>query len=292
MRPGLQTTAWLLSVLALAIHPTTGRTQDQTSSTAYPWMSELPTPLPATTPLDKVFAPPQGFTRVEVAEHSFSKWLRTLPIRNDRTRVLSYRGTRLDRPSAGVVLMDVGERDLMQCADSILRLHAEYLWAESRADEAAYRFTSGDETRWTDWTRGERFIIQGSTVTRKTGEPRSKHHKNYRKWLDLVFTYAGTTSIARDVKHPGDSSPVSPGDFYVDPGSPGHAVLVLDVAEDTLGNRLALIGQGFMPAEEFHVLKSTVAVDKVWFPLPGPRHSVLDTPSWRPFYKSARRRLP
>ncbi len=38
------------------------------------------------------------------------------------------------------------------------------------------------------------------------------------------------------------------------PGAPGHAVLVLDLATDAQGHRVVLLGQGFMPAQSFSVL--------------------------------------
>ena len=87
------------------------------------------------------------------------------------------------------------------------------------------------------------------------------------------------------------TDPIEAGDFYVEAGSPGHAVIVLDVIQGPDGERLGLLGQGFMPAEDIHVLRSPVARDGVWFPLPSDTVAVLDTPSWRPFSADARRRL-
>ncbi|MFN7146484.1 MAG: DUF4846 domain-containing protein, partial [Myxococcota bacterium] len=56
-----------------------------------------------------------------------------------------------------------------------------------------------------------------------------------------------------------------PGDIVVQPGSPGHAVVLLDVA--TRGDRAwVLVGQGYMPAMDFHVLDGPVAG---WFPVEG-----------------------
>ena len=103
------------------------------------WWPLIDTASP-TEPLAKRYRPPTGFHRVAVGPQSFAAWLRTLPIRTDRMQVLSYQGLPLKRPSAGIVAMDVGDRDLMQCADSIIRLHAEYLWAHGRQNEA-----KGDE---------------------------------------------------------------------------------------------------------------------------------------------------
>ena len=71
------------------------------------------------------------------------------------------------------------------------------------------------------------------------------------------------------------------------PGGPGHAVVVLDVAADGRGGRVALLGQGFMPAQEAHVLAP--AAGEVWFDLDV---DAVDTPFWpEPFPWSALRRM-
>lgn len=258
----------------------------------YPWLEATSESQPPRVSLKAHFPPPPGFERVANPEGSYASWLRGLPVRTDRTEVLSYSGQVLSRPSAAVLLLDVGDRNLMQCADSVIRLHAEYLWSRGRADEAGYRFTSGDLSRWTDWQQGERFVIEGNKVKRVQGKARSSNHGAYRRWLDLIFTYAGTSSLARDVGAPPLEEQTQAGDFFVDPGFPGHAVIILDIAEDREGQRLALVAQGFMPAEEVHVLESSHATGGHWFPLPSAAGDRLDTPSWTPFPKSARRRFP
>ena len=251
----------------------------------------LLTDSPPTESLSRQYPTPTGYQRVAVGPGSFAAWMRTLPVRLDRVDVLSYQGVPLDRPSAGIIAMDVGSRDLMQCADSVIRLHAEFLWAKGRQGEAAYRFTSGDETRWPDWVAGERMHIEGNRVRRTRGAARARDHTSYRRWLDLVFTYAGTMSLARDATSPPVEAPVEAGEFYVEAGSPGHAVIVLDVVTNADGVRLGLLGQGFMPAEDIHVLRSPLAVNGVWFRLPSRADEILPTPSWRPFTADARRRL-
>ena len=62
-------------------------------------------------------------------------------------------------------------------------------------------------------------------------------------------------------------------------------VVILDVAQHPDGRRIALIGQGFMPAEDLHVLRAGGPrdVEGVWFGLPDAAHPELATPSWAPF---------
>lgn len=254
----------------------------------YPWLADWPDAPAETDPLEARFKPPAGFTRVRGTP--FATWLRQLPVRRDRTEVRSFRGGRIGDARA-VVAIDVGRRDVQQCADSVLRLHGEYLWATGRADRAAYHFTSGDRSAWRDWRLGERFKVSGSRVARVRGKGVAGHAA-FRDWLMHTFRYAGTRSLKFDSEPVGER-PIEPGDFFVAPGGPGHAVMVLDVAEHPDGRRVALIGQGFMPAQDFHVVGrgGRRILDGVWFELPDAAHPLIDTPSWAPFSRSLARRF-
>jgi hypothetical protein len=245
---------------------------------------------PETTPLEARFPTPSGAERIPVADGSFAAWLRALPLRTDRTHVLAHDGRTLHRPAAAIAALDVGRGDLQQCADSAIRLHAEWLWATEQASGAAYHFTSGDRSSWTDWQRGERFKISGSRVERLRGEARSNSWAAYRGWLQYVFRFAGTRSLRFDTDPVPPDAPIEAGDLFVEAGSPGHAVVILDVAVRD-GKRYGLVGQGFMPAEDFHILKAEHAVDGHWFPLPMTADESLDTPSWSPFARSSARRF-
>ncbi len=255
----------------------------------YPWLHAFDADLDVV-PLSKHFAPPRGYTRVELDGGSFGRFLRDLPVRSDRTNVLSYRGRPLSSPSAAIVALDVGERDLQQCADTAIRLHAEYLWSAGKYARLGYHFTSGDQTRWTDWQRGERYRISGSKVQRVHRGAVAHTHAQFRRWLDTVFMYAGTRSLRFDSE--AVEGAIEPGDFFVAPGSPGHAVIVLDVAHKADGKRVALLGQGFMPAQDLHVIRGQDSDVKngVWFELPD-QGETIDTPSWRPFSRSEARRF-
>ena len=258
----------------------------------YPWLAELAVPASKVISLEDRFPAPPGFQRAPAELGSYASWLRRLPLRTDRTVVHAYDGTPLDRPSVALLLLDVGRRDLMQCADSIIRLHAEYLWSQGRADEASYSFTSGDRSHWKDWRAGEQFVVRGNKVIRGQGRVRPDNHRTFRRWLDLIFTYAGTASLAREGQKLKSSAPTAAGDFFVDPGFPGHAVIVLDIVSNESGRRLALLAQGFMPAEDVHILGADSAELHHWFELPQDTDDRLSTPSWEPFDRSMRRRLP
>ena len=79
-----------------------------------------------------------------------------------------------------------------------------------------------------------------------------------------------------------------PGDVLIQGGYPGHAVLVLDVAVAPDGRRWLLLGQSYMPAQEFHVLKNG---DGVWYDAADlATERGLKTPEWPAFHvKDVRR---
>ena len=167
-------------------------------TSAYHWLAEESAALPPLAPLQSVFVAPEHADRVPVAADSFGSWLRGLPVRTDRHHVLSYEGRRLAAHSAGVILLDLGAGDLQQCADTLIRLNAEYLWHRGDAASAGYHFTSGDLSTWADWVAGIRWAPRGQGVDKVAGEPRDDDHRSYRHWLQRLFVYAGTMSMSMD----------------------------------------------------------------------------------------------
>jgi hypothetical protein len=167
------------------------------------------------------FPPPDGARRV--AADAFGEHVRDLPLKPEGTPVVTFDGREADMDASRVVDLPLPPVDLQQCADSVLRIRAE--WERARGRSPAFHYTSGTLFRWADW-RG-----------------------SWESWLLQLYRYAGTLSLPRDTI--ADTVP-SPGDIVLKPGSPGHVVLLLDVAtraDDTW----VLVGQGFMPAMSFHV---------------------------------------
>jgi hypothetical protein len=252
----------------------------------YPWLR----PDARVRALEASIAPPPGYARVALEGNDFGAWLRALPLRAPGSPVRSYRGAELLAPGdarlAAVAELDVGRADLQQCADSIIRLHAEWLWSRGRHADIRYHVTSGDLAVWSRYAGGERPRIEPQKMRWEPGARADASRGAFARYLDIVFGYAGTGSLAqRAVKRA--RADVAPGDFFVLPGSPGHAVLVLDLARDASGRQVALLGQGYMPAQDFHVLAGP---ERGWYSLDA---EAVDTPFWPvPFPWSALRRLP
>ncbi len=233
----------------------------------YPWLGEYK-------PADSVAAritPPEGFKRADAVEGSFAAWLRGVPLKPGRPPVHLFDG----RPKANqeahhaVIDLDVGSKDLQQCADSVIRLRAEWLYSLKRLDDLHFNFTSGDRCEFAKWAQGFRPTVAGNKVTwRKTAEPDASC-KSFRAWLDVVFSYAGTLSLSGELSPVRDLSDVRIGDVFIQGGSPGHVVIVIDVVENPRsGERAFLLAQGYMPAQEMHVLRNpNDAKMSPWYPV-------------------------
>ena len=259
---------------------------------AYPWLGDpsIRAPEPVDT-LEQRFAPPPGLARVPVAEGSFGAWLRRLPLAAEGTPVRSYAGGVIlppDHPNlAAVVAIDPGQADLQQCADSIVRLHAEWRWSKGARDHS-YRAGAGTEMPLSRWLAGERPGQRGQALVWEPRKPRAEaDHATFRAYLDGVFSWANTGSLAVQAS-PVRREDVAPGDFVVMPGAPGHAVLVLDMVRGDDGRTALLLGQGFMPAQNFQVLRP--GGQGAWF-FVDPADDALRTPFWRPFPWRLLRRL-
>jgi hypothetical protein len=176
-----------------------------------------------------------------------------------------------------VVDMDVGSRDLQQCADAIIRLRAEYLYGRGCGDSVAFRFTNGGPAAWRDWRRGLRpSFTRAGTVWRNSARADSTY-ASFRRYLTLVFTYAGTASLEKELLPAADRARPEPGDVYIHGGFPGHAAIVVDAAENARGERVFLLAQSYMPAQDIHVLHSFDAGDP-WYRAAGAGE--LRTPEW------------
>ena len=252
----------------------------------YGWLGKAPT-----STLVSRFATPAGATRVPLAAGSFGLFLRTLPLAPEGTPVKSYAGGVLhaaDHPNvAAVADLDVGTHDLQQCADSVIRLHAEWRWSLGKAEETKYHAGGGLVLAFDGYVKGDRIVVEnGAPKFARHAKPQAGSHATYRSWLDEVFGWANTGSLATEAKKV-EIADLRPGDFFVMPGAPfGHAVLVLDVASAG-GKKQALVGQGFMPAQSFHVLRTN---GSAWFAI-DEAAGALTTPFWKPFPWSSLRRL-
>ena len=242
----------------------------------YPWKAEVD---PEQTLLQR-FPTPDGYKRVPLNEGTFGYWLRGLPLKPGNPPIHYYNGNQVEYQGghAAVIDLDVGNRDLQQCADAIIRLRGEYLWSADKANMAAFRFTSGDLAEFREWATGMRPIVSGNTVGWTQQAQPDSSYESYRAYLENVFMYAGTMSLQKELNKILHRT-AQPGDVIIQGGSPGHGVLILDMAVDSVGNKIMLLGQSYMPAQEMHVLKNLKHPEMgAWFS--NEFQLALQTPQW------------
>ena len=129
------------------------------------------------------------------------------------------------------------------------------------------------------WRQGNRISVSGNNVSWTQGGAADDGYPNFRKYMDMVFTYAGTLSLSRELK-PVAYKDMKTGDVFIKGGSPGHAVIVVDMAQTRLGEKVYLLAQSYMPAQETQVLLNPSDPDlSPWYEL-NETDRIIETPEW------------
>ena len=86
------------------------------------------------------FLAPAGFTPVISPKNSYASYLQNLPLHPHGAKVHYYNGAeKYNHVYEAVINIDVGKRDLQQCADAIMRLRAEYFVCAKRLQKYSFR---------------------------------------------------------------------------------------------------------------------------------------------------------
>ena len=75
------------------------------------------------------------------------------------------------------------------------------------------------------------------------------------RYMNLVFSYAGTLSLQKELKSVQNADDLKAGDVFIRGGSPGHCFIVMDVVENSQHKKQFLLAQSFMPAQNLQVLQ-------------------------------------
>lgn len=239
---------------------------------------------PEGTTIQERFDVPEGFERIPVAEGTFAHYLRNMPLKLHGSEVYYFDGRKKGRDVYDAVIdMDVGDRDLQQCADAVMRFRAEYLYRNGLYDKIHFNFTNGFNAEYSKWRNGYRIVVEGNNAywVKRTGY--SEDYSVFRQYLDMVFAYAGTLSLSQELDKV-DIEDMEIGDVFMKGELPGHCVIVMDMAENkSTGEKIFMIAQSYMPAQDIHVLKNfSDAKISPWYSLNF--GDELYTPEWT-FYK-------
>ena len=178
---------------------------------------------------------PGGFERVAADPGTFGAWLRNRELKKNKT-VYLYNGQPKYNQTAQFAVLDIstGDKDLQQCADAVMRLRAEYFFEKKAFDSIVF--------------------FDNNSTAYHFSPPYNR--ENFSIYLSRVFGMCGTASLSKQLKHVGSISEIKIGDVLIRGGSPGHAVIVMDEATDGSGRKIYMLAQGYMPAQDIHVLKN------------------------------------
>lgn len=120
-----------------------------------------------------------------------------------------------------------------------MRLRAEYYF--SRKEYNKISFTTSNGTR----LNFESYAAANSNCY---------SHDCLLKFIEKVFISCGTYTVEAITKLI-SMNEIEPGDVFIKAGSPGHAMIVVDVAINTATNKkIYLLAQSFMPAQDMHIV--------------------------------------
>jgi hypothetical protein len=224
---------------------------------------------------------PEGFERFNPAENSFEEYLQSFPLLPDTAQVTYYNGKKKKKKVYLAVLdIDIGAKDLQQCADAIMRLRGEYLFKQKRYSDICFSFTNGFKAEYVKWAEGYRIQVHGNKTQWIKTQLVDYSYQNFKNYIFYVYIYAGTLSLAKELNSKNYKN-LSIGDVFIQEGSPGHAMLVMDAAIHTkTQKKIYLLAQSYMPAQSIHIVKNPNNPDiSPWYEL-NENDLKIRTPEW------------
>lgn len=199
---------------------------------------------------------PDGYKRITAQPGDYASYLREIRLKKDKT-VYLYNGNKKGNQQAqyAVIDFDAGTKDLQQCADAVMRIRAEYLFSRKNYKQISFTFTNGFVCDFDHYAKGYRVKMNGNSCAWVKQKQESYAYKDFREYLSLVYSYAGTKSLHRQLRSV-PMSAIHPGAVFIQTREPyGHAVTVMDMAYNPKTNdTIFLLSQSYMPAQDIHVL--------------------------------------
>jgi len=242
--------------------------------------------------LEKRVDAPEGFTRTKEAAKSLGTFLRKYKMRKDGAPVLLYNKKQKSNQDAHIAVfkLPLENEDFQQCADSVMRVYAEYFLATGQIDRIKFRLTDSFIAGYQQWREGMRIVESGDSYEWADSAEYDDSKENFKKFMRLVFAYSGTYSLREDSKKI-KLKDLRIGDIFIHAGSPGHVVMVVDTCENADGKKAFLLAQGYMPAQQFQLLKNPAHeedpwyyVDEVTYPFKTPEYTFEKASLRRPTY--------
>lgn len=216
------------------------------------------------------FSPPFGFERQKYRLGSFPDWIQNLPLKPEKTPAYYYEGSVAAKADdiGGVVDIDTPNW-VQQCADVAMRLWAEYLYQQN--EDITFTLQIGKTISWNHWKKGNRPYFDEKKRLKYNYKSNLAISENKREdfyeFLDFVMMYTGSYALHQHLIEIKDEKDLQPGDLIIHPnhkkpGGFGHLYTILDKSQNQLLDYRYVIAEGFTPATDLVILKTTD--NRIW----------------------------
>lgn len=194
----------------------------------------------------------------------FGKWLNNLSLKNNNTPVYTFDGQKKSNPNiyVGVLDLEQPKKNVQFNANAIMSLRLEYFYREKKYNELdKLAKASSLPITYTKFVKGD---------------------NSYAKFMEYLEYYLGNinSQIIANLMKPTSIKDLQIGDVFFQKGTiKNHAVIVMDLAQDKMGNKIFILAQSYYPSQDIHIL-SNPSNDLIspWYIA---KEGTLLTPEWR-----------
>jgi hypothetical protein len=209
---------------------------------------------------------PDGYIRPPYPEFTFQHYLRSLPMKADGSKVVKHDGfNKFFECYAAVVDLDIDKStNLFHGEHAVQYMRSLYLFNSAKFELIDYSFDDNRSINFLDYGNGYRWVFQDSVYTKELVQGVDFSEKSFNDFMKEVYENTTTRGLNADTRLI-EFSEVTVGDVFIHPKSvrsPGHAVIIMDmVVNPVSGERFVLLGQGFNPTQDIHILNNPYETD-------------------------------
>lgn len=221
---------------------------------------------PRGTCLQDRIVPPKGYSRNKESRTSFATFLREYPVKEDKSPVLLFDGKEKGNQHVHVAILDIDMQgnQMFQSSQCIVFLNFEYAWELGEYENMAVRLPNQLLLSYTDWKDGYRLVTDHEKTEISKIKTRDETYETFREYLNTLFLYRGVSSLESECVSI-QPNQLEIGDLLIQGTDQEHCIMVIDMVQNDKGEKAYLLGQGFNPAQEFHIIRNPAHDNDPWY---------------------------
>ena len=210
-----------------------------------------------------MFPTPKGYIR---EQSDFAHFLQTYPLKENGSPILLYNGKKKWNQNAQIAVfkLPIENENLQQCADSVMRVYAEYYWHTKQYDKIQFHLSDGFLLSYMKWREGYRVVIKNDHASYVKSASYDDSYECFKKYLRIVFAYSGSASMVSE-STPIKLNEIRVGDVFLKGGSPGHVVMIVDVCTNKRRKEGFLTCTGLHACSGISFIKRIHQHDDPWY---------------------------